>query len=398
MARKSISRPKQQECKFAENANNKRKSGKVTPPQWALYWYKGKNCKQVGHMTRECRIPTATRINKLTTYQHSFFERQAENKRKLKYTSRDNQKPTTSEQEAKYWQSLRLQERGEEKKEILRRYMQKGFPIFLAYVTTKEVEDKSEKKRLEDVPIVRDFPEVFPEDFYGVLPSDLRTSGDQIDLVPGAAPNDKNNGEENHYPLPELIIYLIKLKGFSSVLTSSVLLEKSDLQGQGLSPIEGSRKEDIRRDCLQNSLQLLQINFKLCRLNEQEHKEHLKQILELLKKEELYAKFSKCEFWIPKVQFLGHVIGSEGILCGTSKRLNPIKDGTSHLSHQQEILSIFRNEDFIAYCDTSKKGLGAVLIQGEKILNAQTEARKPENIKSEDVGGMSIENAKFPES
>ncbi|GJX28107.1 putative reverse transcriptase domain-containing protein, partial [Tanacetum coccineum] len=47
--------------------------------------------------------------------------------------------------------------------------------------------------------------------------------------------------------------------------------------------------------------------------NKQEHEEHLKIILELLKKEELYAKFSKCEFWIPKVQFLGHVIDSEGI-------------------------------------------------------------------------------------
>ncbi|GKF39499.1 putative reverse transcriptase domain-containing protein, partial [Tanacetum coccineum] len=46
--------------------------------------------------------------------------------------------------------------------------------------------------------------------------------------------------------------------------------------------------------------------------NKQEYEEHLKLILELLKKEELYAKFSKCEFWIPKVQFLGHVIDSQG--------------------------------------------------------------------------------------
>nr|GFB84992.1 putative reverse transcriptase domain-containing protein [Tanacetum cinerariifolium] len=46
---------------------------------------------------------------------------------------------------------------------------------------------------------------------------------------------------------------------------------------------------------------------------EKKHEEHLKVILELLKKEELYAKFSKCEFWIPKVQFLGHVIDSEGL-------------------------------------------------------------------------------------
>ncbi|GKE96997.1 putative reverse transcriptase domain-containing protein [Tanacetum coccineum] len=47
--------------------------------------------------------------------------------------------------------------------------------------------------------------------------------------------------------------------------------------------------------------------------NEKEHAEHLKTILELLKKEKLYAKFSKCEFWINTVKFLGHVIDSSGI-------------------------------------------------------------------------------------
>ncbi|GJR86893.1 putative reverse transcriptase domain-containing protein [Tanacetum coccineum] len=64
--------------------------------------------------------------------------------------------------------------------------MEKGFPIFLAHVTAKEVEDKSEKKRLEDVPIVQDFPEVFPEDLPGLPPT--RQVEFQIDLVPGAAP------------------------------------------------------------------------------------------------------------------------------------------------------------------------------------------------------------------
>nr|GFB58975.1 putative reverse transcriptase domain-containing protein [Tanacetum cinerariifolium] len=50
----------------------------------------------------------------------------------------------------------------------------------------REVEDKSEKKRLEDVPIVRNFPEVFPEDLPGLPPT--RPVEFQIDLVPGAAP------------------------------------------------------------------------------------------------------------------------------------------------------------------------------------------------------------------
>ncbi|GJX30725.1 putative reverse transcriptase domain-containing protein [Tanacetum coccineum] len=52
--------------------------------------------------------------------------------------------------------------------------------------------------------------------------------------------------------------------------------------------------------------------------NKQEHEEHLKLILKLLKKEELYVKFSKCEFWILKVQFLGHMIDSQGLL-GTTE-------------------------------------------------------------------------------
>nr|GFB99736.1 putative reverse transcriptase domain, ribonuclease H-like domain, aspartic peptidase domain protein [Tanacetum cinerariifolium] len=69
---------------------------------------------------------------------------------------------------------------------VTEKCMMKGFPIFLSHITTKEIEDKSEKKRLEDVPIVQNFPEVFPEDLLG-LPL-TRPVEFQIDLVPGAAP------------------------------------------------------------------------------------------------------------------------------------------------------------------------------------------------------------------
>ncbi|GKF81181.1 hypothetical protein Tco_0239783 [Tanacetum coccineum] len=64
--------------------------------------------------------------------------------------------------------------------------MLKGYPVFLSNVNTKETEDKSEKKRLEDVPIVRDFPDVFPEDLSGLPPT--RQVKFQINLIPGAAP------------------------------------------------------------------------------------------------------------------------------------------------------------------------------------------------------------------
>nr|GFC56131.1 putative reverse transcriptase domain-containing protein [Tanacetum cinerariifolium] len=62
--------------------------------------------------------------------------------------------------------------------------------------------------------------------------------------------------------------------------------------------------------------------------DEKEHKEHLKAILELLKKEELYAKFSKCEFWIPKVQFLGYMIDNQGIHMDLAK-IESVKDWAS---------------------------------------------------------------------
>ncbi|GJX79631.1 putative reverse transcriptase domain-containing protein [Tanacetum coccineum] len=73
--------------------------------------------------------------------------------------------------------------------------------------------------------------------------------------------------------------------------------------------------------------------------NEKEHEEHLKAILELLKKEELYAKFSKCEFWIPKK------------FC--SAPILALPEGSG---------------DFIVYYDASIKGLGDVLMQREKVI------------------------------
>ncbi|GKE27326.1 putative reverse transcriptase domain-containing protein [Tanacetum coccineum] len=62
--------------------------------------------------------------------------------------------------------------------------------------------------------------------------------------------------------------------------------------------------------------------------NKEEHEDHLRIILELLKKEKLYAKFSKCDFWINIVQFLGHVIDNRGIHVDPAK-IKAVKDWTS---------------------------------------------------------------------
>ncbi|GKB81577.1 hypothetical protein Tco_0948472, partial [Tanacetum coccineum] len=70
--------------------------------------------------------------------------------------------------------------------EKAQKYIEKGCQLFLAQVTMKENKDKSKEKRLEDVPTVRDFPKVFPEDLPGLPP--IQQVEFQIDLVPSAAP------------------------------------------------------------------------------------------------------------------------------------------------------------------------------------------------------------------
>nr|GFD49384.1 putative reverse transcriptase domain-containing protein [Tanacetum cinerariifolium] len=64
---------------------------------------------------------------------------------------------------------------------------------------------------------------------------------------------------------------------------------------------------------------------------------HLKFILKLLKEEELYAKFSKCEFWLSKVKFLGHVIDSKGIHVDPAK-IKATKIGC-HPRHQPRFVN-----------------------------------------------------------
>nr|GFB36035.1 putative reverse transcriptase domain-containing protein [Tanacetum cinerariifolium] len=123
--------------------------------------------------------------------------------------------------------------------------------------------------------------------------------------------------------------------------------------------------------------------------DEKEHEEHLKAILELLKKEELYAKFSKCEFWIPKVQFLVLAGYYRRFIEGFSKIAKPMtkltqkkvkfkwgdKQEAAFQLLKQKLCSVpilalpEGSEDFIVFSDASIKGLGDVLMQREKVIS-----------------------------
>ena len=53
--------------------------------------------------------------------------------------------------------------------------------------------------------------------------------------------------------------------------------------------------------------------------NEEEHAEHLRIVLQRLREHKLYAKYSKCDFWLTEVQFLGHIISKDGVSVDPSK-------------------------------------------------------------------------------
>nr|GEZ72929.1 putative reverse transcriptase domain-containing protein [Tanacetum cinerariifolium] len=225
---------------------------------------------------------------------------------------------------------------------------------------------KSEEKRLEDVPIVRDFSEVFPEDLPGLPPT--RQVEFQIDLIPGVALVARAPYRLAPSEMKELSDQLQELsdKGFirpssspsGALLQGSSIYSKIDLRSGyhqlrvreadipktafkthyghyefqvmsfGLTNAPAIFMDLINRVCktyLDKFVIVFIDDILIYSKNEKEHKEHLKLILELLKRKKLYAKFSKCEFWIPKVQFLGHVIDSRGIHVDPAK-IKSIKD------------------------------------------------------------------------
>ncbi|GJV65836.1 putative reverse transcriptase domain-containing protein [Tanacetum coccineum] len=343
----------------------------------------------------------------------------------------------------------------------------------------KEIEEKSEEKRLEDVPTVRDFPEVFSQDLPGLPPT--RQVEFQIDLVPGAAPMARSPYRLAPSELQELSTQLQELsdKGFirpsSSPWGAPVLFVKKkdgsfrmcidyrelnnltvknryplpriddlfdQLQGSSVySKIDlrsgyhqlRVRDEDIPKTAFRTRYGHYEFQ------SEEEHAEHLRLILELLKREKLYAKFSKCDFWLSRVQFLGHVIDSEGIHVDPAK-IESISvkfdwsekaEAAFQLLKQKlcsaQILALPEgSENFMVYCNASCKGTKCVVFTDHKslqhildqkelnmrqrrwlellsdcdceiryhpgkanvILEAQVKARKEENYGTEDLCGM----------
>ncbi|GJX25215.1 putative reverse transcriptase domain-containing protein [Tanacetum coccineum] len=230
-------------------------------------------------------------------------------------------------------------------------------------ITAKKIDDKSEEKRLKDVPIVWDFSEVFPEDLPGLPPT--RQVEFQIDLVPGAAPVARSPSfhmcidyrklnkltMKNRYPLLRIDDLFHQLQGsgvYSKIDLRSgyhqLRVREEDIPKIAFRTRYGHYEFQVMPFGLTNApATFIDLMNRVCKpyldkfvivfidyiliysKNKKEHEGHLKLILSLLQKEELFTKFSKCEFWLSKVKFLCHQIDSEGIHVDPTK-IESVKD------------------------------------------------------------------------
>ncbi|GJV74297.1 putative reverse transcriptase domain-containing protein [Tanacetum coccineum] len=347
------------------------------------------------------------------------------------------------------------------------KYISRGCQVFMIQV----VEKKADEKRLEDIPVVKEFPDVFPEDLPGIPP--VRQVEFQIDLIPGAAPIartpyrlapsemqelsnqlqeltdrgfirpstspwgapvlfvKKKDGSfrmcidyrelnkltiKNRYPLPRIDDLFDQLQG-SSVYSKIDLrsgyhqlrVREEDIPKTAFRTRYGHYEFQVMPFGLTNAPAVfMDLMNRVCKpyldkfvivfiddiliysCNKEEHASHLRIILELHRKDKLYAKFSKCDFWIHIVQFLGHLIDNQGLHVDPAK-IEAVKNWTSPTTptenyvwneEQESTFQLLKqklceapilalpegNDNFVVYCDASLQGLGAVLMQREKVI------------------------------
>ncbi|KAA3486330.1 RNA-directed DNA polymerase-like protein [Gossypium australe] len=140
---------------------------------------------------------------------------------------------------------------------VVEKLVRKECEAYLAYVYVSTSRGSS----IGDIKTVRDFPDIFPEELSGLPPNRELEFG--IELLSGASVFSKIGLRSGYYQLRISVVFINDILVYSKT--------------------------------------------------EDEHDEHLRVVLQIQPEKQLYAKFSKCEFWLREVTFLGHVVSAEGI-------------------------------------------------------------------------------------
>ncbi|KAA3461785.1 DNA/RNA polymerases superfamily protein [Gossypium australe] len=251
-------------------------------------------------------------------------------------------------------------------------YVKKGCEAYLAYV----IDTKVAEKKVESVPVVCEFPDVFPEELLRLPP--IREVEFGIDLVPGTTPISiapyrmalielkegfarssfspwgapvlflkKKDGTmrmcidyrqlnkvtiKNKYPLP-LFSKIDLRSGYYQLRVKELDVPKTTFKTRYghyeflVMPFGLTNAPAVFMDLMNQIFRLYLYHFVVVFIDdiliysyeETQHAEHLRIVLQTLCEKQLYAKFSKCEFWLREIGFLGHIVSTAGIRVDPSK-------------------------------------------------------------------------------
>ncbi|GKD10818.1 putative reverse transcriptase domain-containing protein [Tanacetum coccineum] len=320
-----------------------------------------------------------------------------ESKRKLEYGDRDAKKPkynhgqkggeNQTKTPCKKCHKFHLAIEAKPLRAIKEEKVGVPNPKARVYVMTAEedklvhdvvIDTSFEKKSVNDVPVVNEFLDVFPKDLLGIPPE--RQVEFRIDLILGATPIAKTPS-----PWGAPILFFKKKDG-----SMRMCIDYRELN-----------KVTVKNVLMLNKSVIVFIDDILVySKSKEEHGVHLQEVLETMRKERLYAKFSKCEFWLQEVQFLGHVINSEGLkvdpcrieavmnwqapksIASSLTKLTKKNTSFTWGEEQEEAFVALQKklceapilvlpegtEDMVVYNDASYFGLGCVLMQRGKVI------------------------------
>ncbi|GJS54773.1 putative reverse transcriptase domain-containing protein [Tanacetum coccineum] len=298
-----------------------------------------------------------------------------------------------------------------------RKYVEQGCHLFLAHVTKK----KSKEKRMEDVPVIRDFPEVFLEELLGIPPP--RKLEFRIDLVPGAAPVARTPYRLASSEMKELSVQLQELleKGF--IRYHQLRIKEEDIPITAFRTRYGHFQFQVMPFGLTNAPAVfMDLMNRVCKpyldkfviviindilvysKDEEEHGKNLKIILELLKKERFgifhvdlandqshkslgctYRRQRKDEgrvSWIGSAGYYRRFIEGFSLISKPLTKLTQKNKKYEWGKEEEEAFQTLKKklcsapilalpkgtEDFMVYCDASLKGYEAVLMKREKVI------------------------------